>query len=569
MQVFSLINHHFTFLVVIQSIHLALFFLVFVPVITLGYEAALLTSRISYVSLSNLTKFLANPVTLLFLLVFFFGISVFLIAQDFFLKEFFFMKRNKISFSKTKLIFTSLQHTFNSVKRFKLTSFTSIWITMVAFNLPLLLFTTRTNLYLRYISNEVSSMIVWSVIILCYFVFSLVLFRKDLSLLKKHALFSLAQLLVLLIVYMIGIVMLLLLVSFLIPQTNSISAFIHVLTRFNNFFMVFLFLTSTLFHYALHTYTVTSSFNVENLYSQGMELEESKLKIKGSSIKLILVVLLLILTVDVYHSLGLIRNGSVLQSTSLNQINITSHRGYSLDAPENTLVSIEKAIEAFSDFVEFDVRVTSDNHFVLLHDDNLRRTTGLNKSITDLTLDAVRELDAGKWFRPEFEGINIPTLQEALEITKGRILVNLDLKLNDSQKHLIPNLVDMIDENDMQHQLIITSTCLPCLRVVKELNSNIKTGYITYRVTTALLNDADIDVMSVRASFVTQSMVDQIHQAGKQIFVWTVNTRSEIERMRNLNVNNIITSRPTYVKEVLFEISASRFILNLIRIILN
>jgi glycerophosphoryl diester phosphodiesterase len=64
-------------------------------------------------------------------------------------------------------------------------------------------------------------------------------------------------------------------------------------------------------------------------------------------------------------------------------------------------------------------------------------------------------------------------------------------------------------------------------------------------------------------------MVDDIHLAGKQIFVWTVNTQSEIERMSNLRVNNIITSRPTYVKEVLFELSASRFILNLIRIILN
>jgi glycerophosphoryl diester phosphodiesterase len=322
-------------------------------------------------------------------------------------------------------------------------------------------------------------------------------------------------------------------------------------------------------HYALNTVTSSLSANIDHHELFEQQSFDSKSIFQSPRRKLFLGILTLFLVVNVYYTLGIIRHGSILQSSSLNQTTVTSHRGYSSVTPENTIVAIEKAIEVFADVVEFDVRVTSDSQFVLLHDDNLLRTTGLNMSVIRLTLDSIQELDAGKWFSSDFEGTRIPTLQEALETTKGRINVNLDLKLNENQIYLLPRLVEIIDEYEMQFQIVITSTCFRCLHVIKELNPNIQTGYITYRITPSLLNDLNIDVLSVKASFVTQSMVDQIHQSGKQIFVWTVNTRAEIERMRNLGVNNIITSRPTYVKEVLFELSADRFILNLIRIILN
>lgn len=568
-QVFSLFHHHFVFLVSTQSIYFALFFLILVPLLTLGYEVSLLTSQLSYVSLSNLPRFLINPVTLFFLVIILFLISVFLLAEDFFLKEFFFIRYNNVSFSRFNLILTSLKHTFNIIKGFKFRNLISIWITMISFNLPLILFTVRNNLYIRYVSTEVSSIIVWSGIAIVYFACTIALFRTSFKSIKIHILWNIVQTWSLSIVYILSIVIILLLVSILIPQEFAISAFINVLTRFNSLFSLFLFIVSTLLHYALNTVSSPLILEVEDLDYQNIKSTPSKFENQSPRRKLMIFALLLFLIVDVYLTLGILRNGSILQSSSQSQIGVTSHRGYSFDTPENTIIAIERAIEVFADFVEFDVRVTSDSQFILLHDDNLRRTTGLNRSVTRLTLASVLELDAGKWFRSEFEGTKIPTLQEALETTKGRILVNLDLKLGDNQTHLVPRLVEIIDEYEMQYQIMITSTCLPCLHEVKNINPNIQTGFITYRVTASLLNDPNIDIMSVKASFVTQSMVDKIHQSGKQIFVWTVNTQSEIERMSNLRVNNIITSRPTYVKEVLFELSASRFILNLIRIIIN
>jgi len=545
------------------------FFFIFVPLTTKAYEISLSFSKISYVSLSNFIRFIINPVTLLFLIIIFLILSVFLLVQDFFLKEFFFVKHHRLPFNRFKLVFASLLHSFKTIRQFKFKHLLSVWITMVSFNLPLLLFTTRGNLLIRYVSTETSTIIVWSVILSLYFACVIILFRHNFKLFKKHLLWNIAQAWSLFIIYILGVIIILLLISLLIPQDYAISAFINVFGQFNKFVSLLLFVVSTFMHYALNTVTSSLSANIDHHELFEQQSFDSKSIFQSPRRKLFLGILTLFLVVNVYYTLGIIRHGSILQSSSLNQTTVTSHRGYSSVTPENTIVAIEKAIEVFADVVEFDVRVTSDSQFVLLHDDNLLRTTGLNMSVIRLTLDSIQELDAGKWFSSDFEGTRIPTLQEALETTKGRINVNLDLKLNENQIYLLPRLVEIIDEYEMQFQIVITSTCFRCLHVIKELNPNIQTGYITYRITPSLLNDLNIDVLSVKASFVTQSMVDQIHQSGKQIFVWTVNTRAEIERMRNLGVNNIITSRPTYVKEVLFELSADRFILNLIRIILN
>jgi glycerophosphoryl diester phosphodiesterase len=190
-------------------------------------------------------------------------------------------------------------------------------------------------------------------------------------------------------------------------------------------------------------------------------------------------------------------------------------------------------------------------------------------AVSSLSLESVQSLDAGKWVNSKFAGTRVPTLREALEFTKGKVGINLDLKLSVNQSFVIPDLIALIDEFDMQYQVLLTSTCLTCLVMAKELNPNIQTGYITYQITPALLANSYIDVISMKSSFVTQSIVRQVHNANKKILVWTVNTRSEIERMSHLGVDNIITDRPFYAKEVIFKLKGDRFIVTIFKIILN
>jgi glycerophosphoryl diester phosphodiesterase len=105
-----------------------------------------------------------------------------------------------------------------------------------------------------------------------------------------------------------------------------------------------------------------------------------------------------------------------------------AHRGAEKFAPENTLPGIEKAIEFGFDYVELDVRYTSDRVPVLMHDAVVDRTTDGTGSLSELSFDEVRQLDAGSWFGKEYAGTRVPLLEEALAIMQGKVCVYWDTK---------------------------------------------------------------------------------------------------------------------------------------------
>jgi len=93
---------------------------------------------------------------------------------------------------------------------------------------------------------------------------------------------------------------------------------------------------------------------------------------------------------------------------------IIGHRGAALAAPENTLAGFCMAAALNVEWVEFDVRLTSDGRCILLHDDTLDRTTNGRGPVSHLTFDEVRRLDAGTWFGPDFAGQPVPGLEETI-----------------------------------------------------------------------------------------------------------------------------------------------------------
>src|SRR6266849_1522640 len=93
---------------------------------------------------------------------------------------------------------------------------------------------------------------------------------------------------------------------------------------------------------------------------------------------------------------------------------IIGHRGAALAAPENTLAGFCMAAALNVEWVEFDVRLTSDDRCILLHDDTLDRTTNGHGPASRLTFDEVRRLDAGTWFGPDFAGQPVPSLEETI-----------------------------------------------------------------------------------------------------------------------------------------------------------
>ncbi|MEO0143058.1 MAG: glycerophosphodiester phosphodiesterase family protein [candidate division WOR-3 bacterium] len=102
-------------------------------------------------------------------------------------------------------------------------------------------------------------------------------------------------------------------------------------------------------------------------------------------------------------------------------IEIIGHRGARGIEPENTIRSFKKAIELKVDYIECDVHLTKDGHIVLIHDHTLDRTTNGTGYVNDYSFDAIRKLDAGK-------GEKIPTLQELIDLIKGKVKAHIELK---------------------------------------------------------------------------------------------------------------------------------------------
>ncbi len=107
---------------------------------------------------------------------------------------------------------------------------------------------------------------------------------------------------------------------------------------------------------------------------------------------------------------------------------LIGHRGAAAEAPENTLPSLQRALDCGVDRIEIDVHMTCDGRIVLLHDRTLNRTTSGKGEVRHYTLDRIKQLDAGAWFSPAFAGTRVPTLEEALELVAGKALLMIEVK---------------------------------------------------------------------------------------------------------------------------------------------
>lgn len=279
-------------------------------------------------------------------------------------------------------------------------------------------------------------------------------------------------------------------------------------------------------------------------------------KLHSRYTQLTAVAVITVIFVNLYMIVDAFRNGSLTDRETLFGTYITAHRGSSNAAPENTLEALEQAILDLADFAEIDVQETRDGVVILMHDASLRRTTGVRAQVGELTYAQTRKLDAGGWFSKEFAGVHVPTLEEALLLCKGKINLNIELKAAKSSvanESLIQKVLQLIDLYDMQDQCMISCTDPVMLARVKEKNSNLKTGYILSFAYGMFYQVDYIDFFSMKSSFVNESTVKTLHSLGKEVHAWTVNSRMEMERMKQLGVDNIITDNPVLVREVVYE----------------
>ena len=242
---------------------------------------------------------------------------------------------------------------------------------------------------------------------------------------------------------------------------------------------------------------------------------------------------------------------------------VIAHRGFSGNAPENTLVAIEQAIELGADMVEVDVGLTSDGHVVLLHDETLDRTTDGSGLLSDASLETVRRLDAGSWFAAEYEGEPVPTLGEALDLVRGRILINIEIKGEAVGEQAAGGIVDKVlhavRERQMLDQIVISSFEPRALEHARQLDATVRTASLYNRDLHSgqgpleVMNAVDANGFNLSRREVTAEIVEQCHGTGRPVAVYTVNKERVMCRMIDLGVDALFTDHPDRMLALLQE----------------
>ena len=229
-------------------------------------------------------------------------------------------------------------------------------------------------------------------------------------------------------------------------------------------------------------------------------------------------------------------------------IAITAHRGSSLKAPENTISALEQAIADGADYAEIDVQATADGVVILLHDADLMRLASIDRRIEEIRYEQLGRIDIGSWFSKKFSNERIVTLEEAIQICKGKIKLNIELKYNRPDPGLAEKVGNLIRSNAFDKNCVVTSLDYGELRKFKALFPEIKVGLIIFQAL-GDFTESEVDFLSIDAAQTTSHVVKQAQQKGKQIHVWTVNDLQTILSMIEVGVDNIITDNPAAIQK--------------------
>jgi Glycerophosphoryl diester phosphodiesterase len=219
------------------------------------------------------------------------------------------------------------------------------------------------------------------------------------------------------------------------------------------------------------------------------------------------------------------------------------HRGAKGYAPENTLAAFQKALELGVPWVELDVYLV-EGQLVVIHDQRLERTTNGRGYVQEQSLSYLRSLDAGL-------GQPIPLLYEVLDLIDRRAGVNVELK----GPGTAPAVVNLIEEYVLERgweeeQFIVSSFDHQALSMAKRCRPSLKIGALIAGIPLHLAAFAtELNAYCVNASldFINQAFVEDTHERGMRMFVYTVNLLEDIKRMKALGVDGVFTDFPDQV----------------------
>jgi glycerophosphoryl diester phosphodiesterase len=219
------------------------------------------------------------------------------------------------------------------------------------------------------------------------------------------------------------------------------------------------------------------------------------------------------------------------------------HRGAAGYVPENTLLSVQTALDLGAQAIEIDVYLV-DGQLVVIHDDRLDRTTNGTGRVAEQSFEYLRSLDAGK-------GQKIPTLQEVIELVDRRAEIIVELKGPNTADPVVALVKSCSGSGTRRDDFLISSFDHYELEKARRLDPTLRRGPLVTGVPLGYARFAEtLAAYSVHVSveFLRPAFVEDAHRRGLKVFVFTVNHPDDVEQMRVLEVDGVITDFPDRVQ---------------------
>ena len=239
-------------------------------------------------------------------------------------------------------------------------------------------------------------------------------------------------------------------------------------------------------------------------------------------------------------------NGFNMYGNGVNKnIKTIAHRGYVAKGVENSIEALEGATEVGADYVEFDIILTKDNKFVVMHDYNLKRLAGLNKRVQDMNFDEV----VGLTIKQGDFTSKIPSLEEFVNKAKElNMKLVIELKPHGAEpSNYIDILIGEIKRLKLENYKFMSLNS----KVMEELETkvpNLETGYVI-PLQFGNFHHSNIDFFVIEDFSYRDRLVEQARKENKQVFVWTINNPALITKYLQSPADGIITDEPELVKD--------------------
>ena len=214
---------------------------------------------------------------------------------------------------------------------------------------------------------------------------------------------------------------------------------------------------------------------------------------------------------------------------------------------ENTIESVQKAIELNVDGIEIDVFKSKTGELVVYHDPFLSRLSNSNAFIEQISLDSIKKIEL-------IGGYFIPTLKEIVDIIPEKIFLNIELKGQDTAFETNKIIINYLNTyNFPVSKFIISSFRWDELKKIRSFNKDIPIAVLVdslYKIDDAIKLAKQINAVALNPNkeFITKEIVNKIQSKNIKVYPYTINTPRNIRKMRSMGVDAIITDYPERIK---------------------